>query len=254
MINTVIVTPFLNILITLYSFIPGHDFGLAVIIFTILIRVALWPLASKALHGQKAMQDLQPEVESLKKKYKDKMELNKAVTELYKEKEINPLGSCLPTLVQLPFLFGMFYAFSKFKNPDFVNLANEEGIRALLYPFVKNFSFVRETLSSESAISTMFLGVINLGKASVYLAVLAAATQYFQTKMMTPAKNKDQTQQIMGQMTYLFPIMTFAFGLTLPSAMPLYWGVQSLFAIFQQYWVMHRDVSFLEHLRGRVKK
>ncbi|PIZ00111.1 hypothetical protein COY62_04375 [bacterium (Candidatus Howlettbacteria) CG_4_10_14_0_8_um_filter_40_9] len=254
MINTIIVTPFLNILVTLYSLLPGHDFGVAVIVFTIIIRIVLWPLASKALHSQKAMQELQPEVEKLKKRYKDKAELNKALMELYKEKEINPMGSCLPTIVQLPFLFSMFYAFLKFKNPDFVMLANEDGISALLYPFVKNLSFVKDILSTQSAISTTFLGAINLGKASVVLAVFAAATQFFQTKMMSPAKNKDETQKMMGQMTYLFPVMTFAFGMSLPAALPLYWGVQSLFAIFQQYWVMHRDVSFMEHLKNTVGK
>lgn len=254
MINTIIVTPFLNILITLYSLLPGHDFGVAVIVFTIIIRLILWPFASKALHSQKAMQELQPEVEKLKKRYKDKAELNKAVMELYKEKEINPMGSCLPTIVQLPFLFGIFYVFSKFKDPNFLSLTNESGISSLLYPFVKNISFVKELFATEGTISTMFLGLVNLGKPSVYLALFAAITQFFQTKMVTPAQNQDQTQQMMGKMTYLFPLMTFAFGASLLSALPLYWGVQSLFAIFQQYWVMHRDVSFMEHLKSFRKK
>ena len=105
MINNLIVTPFINILIVLYALIPGHDFGLVVIFFTILVKIALWPFATKALHSQKAVQGIQPEIEGLKKKYgSDKNAFNKAVMELYKEKGINPFGSCLPTVIQLPFL------------------------------------------------------------------------------------------------------------------------------------------------------
>lgn len=257
MINQFIVIPFINILVVLYSLIPGHDFGLAVILFTIIIKIFLWPFASKALHGQKAMQELQPEVQKLQERYKNnKAEMNKAVMELYKEKEVNPFGSCLPTLIQLPFLFGIFYAFLKFKDPAFINLAEPtSGINTVLYSFVKNLSFVKNALSPENVFNTSLFGLINLAKPSVVIALLAAVSQFFQTKMLTPKKHhRDQAQQTMNQMTYMFPIITFVFGVTFPAALPLYWATQSFFSIFQQYWVMHRDVGFLEHLKNSVKK
>lgn len=251
MINNLIVVPFINILVVLYSLIPGHDFGIAVIVFTVLIRLALWPFASKALHGQKAMQEIQPEVEKLKKKYKkNSTEFNKAVMELYKEKEVNPFGSCLPSLIQMPFLFGMFYTFMKFKNPAFIALGNPSGIQSFLYLPVKNLSFVKNLFASQAVIKTTFLGILDLAKPSVVVALIAAATQFVQTKMMTPQKSQDQSQKAMSQMTYLFPGLTFVFGLRFPAALPLYWAVQSGFAVFQQYLVMHRDVSFLEHLKS----
>jgi len=182
MINSFIVIPFINTLIVLYSLIPGHDFGLAIIAFTILIKIILWPFASKALHGQKAMQELQPEVQKLQEKYKNnKAELNKAVMELYKEKEVNPFGSCLPTLIQLPFLFGIFYTFVKFRNPEFINLADpSSGINTILYPFVKNLPFVKSALAPTNIFNTSLFGLINLAKPNVVIALLAAISQFFQ--------------------------------------------------------------------------
>jgi len=255
MLNQIIINPFINVLIVLYSVIPGHDFGIAVILFTVLIKVLLWPLASKALHSQKAIQGIQPEMNALKKKYgKNKTELNKAVTELYKEKEINPLGSCLPTLIQFPFLIGMFYAFIKFKDASFINVTDpNSGINIVLYEAVKNLSSVKSVISSGS-IHTTFIGLVDLARPSYVLAALAAISQYVQTKMMTPKKNKDQTQKMMGQMNYILPLLTFFFATRFPAALPLYWVTQSAVAIFQQYYVMDREVNFLEHLKRKVKK
>lgn len=255
MINNLIVTPFINALVVLYALLPGYDFGLAIIAFTIIIKLILWPFASKALHGQKAVQDLQPEIQKLKKRYgKNKQEFNKAVMELYKEKGVNPFGSCLPTLVQLPFLLGMFYAFIKFRDPAFASLTDPNGVASVLYDSVKNLSSVQELLNTQSAINTTFFGVVDLAKSSIVLALIAAGLQFVQTKMLTPKKHKDQAQQAMSQMTYIFPVITFLFALSLPAALPLYWTVHSGFSIFQQYYIMHRDVSFLEHLKNSVKK
>ena len=216
----------------------------------------LWPLSAKALHGQKAVQDLQPDIQALKKRYgKNKQEFNKAVMELYKEKGVNPFGSCAPTLFQLPFLLGMFYTFLMFRDPTFVSLADpNSGITAMLYEPVKNLPQVSTLLSAGGSINTMFLGVIDLATRSIPLALIASALQFVQTKMLTPHKNKDQAQQAMSQMTYIFPVITFFFALSLPAALPLYWTVHSGFSIFQQYYIMHRDVTFLEHLKSSVKK
>lgn len=255
MTNIFIVKPFLNLLIVLYSLIPGHDFGVAVILMTSLIRFLMWPLAAKALHGQKEMQKIQPDIERLKKKYKEPQELNKAMMELYKEKEVSPFGSCLPSLLQIPFMLGLFYTFNKFKNPNFLEVKNMvEGVQTYIYPFVKDFSFVKNTFAASSVINTNFLGLMNLAKPSIYLGIVAGAVQFVQAKMMMPSKVQDQAQKAMSRTVLLFPAITVVFGAVLPAALPLYWATTTLVAILQQYLIIHRDVEYMEHLKGNSTK
>src|SRR3990167_6235239 len=112
MFNTLLVYPLLNIMMFFYAVLPGHDFGVAVIILTILIRLALWPIVGKQLHSQKKLQTIQPEIAKIRAKYKgDRQKESAALMELYKEKEVNPFSSCLPLIIQLPFLFALFIMF-----------------------------------------------------------------------------------------------------------------------------------------------
>lgn len=255
MFYSILIQPLINILTVLYSLIPGHDFGIAIILLTILVRIVLWPFAAKALHGQKSLQEIQPEIEKLKKKYRDKQELNKALMELYKEKEINPLGSCLPSLIQIPFMLGLFYVLIKFKDPNFVQLADpSSGVQATLYPFVRNLSFVKGALSISAVFKTSLFGLINLAAPSLILAVLAALAQFVQSKMLAPKKTGDPGQKAMSQMTFLLPAITFIFALSLPAALPLYWLVTTVVAIIQQYLVMHKEVSIFETIKSKLKK
>jgi len=248
MINTLIVQPLLNLLIVLYSAVPGNDFGVAVILLTILVRIILWPLAAKALHSQKAIKQIQPEIDALKKKHKDQQELSKALLELYKEKEVNPFGSCLPSIAQIPFMIGLFYAFMKLKDPAFLDLREaSSGIQSFLYPYVKELSFVKNALGSAEVLNTTFLGSIDLAKVSIPLAVVAGLAQFFQSKMMMPDNPQDQAQKMMSRMIYLFPILTISFGVIMPAALPLYWLATTLVAILQQYLVTNKDVEVLEH-------
>lgn len=253
MFEAIIVQPLLNILFVIDAVLPGNDFGIAVIILTILIRVALYPLAKKQLHSQRALSDIQPEVNELKKKYKDKpQELQAATMELYKEKEVNPFGSCLPLLVQMPFLFGLFYVFLKFKDSAFLVFSNPEGILSQIYPFVKDFSFVADYINTNEALSTTFFGLIDLAQPYLALAVLAGVLQFIQTKMLAPKKKSDDpSAKIMTQMTYMFPVLTVFIAFNLPAALPLYWSVTTLFAIGQQYFMMRHDVEELEENNER---
>lgn len=252
MFNTIIVQPLLNVLFGLYALTPGHDFGVSVILLTIFVRLVLWPIASKQLKGQKAVTAIQPEVKKLQEKYKDKpQELNAAVMELYKEKEVNPFGSCLLTLVQFPFLIGLFYVFRKFSDPGFLAISVNGGIMAEIYPFIKNTGFIKDFISSISSISTTTVGGIDLSliktPTNIALGVLAGGLQFIQSKMLLPkTKEKDAASAISSQMTYLFPLMTVYFGYILPGALALYWSVTTLFAIGQQYLIMHHQVEELE--------
>lgn len=248
MFNAIFVQPLLNLLYWLYATVPGHDFGIAVILLTVAVRLFLWPIASKQLHGQKALTALQPEVNKLKEKYKnDQQKFNQAVMELYKEKEVNPFGSCLLTLVQFPFLIGLFYVFNKFRSPEYVQIAANTGIIADLYPFVREAT--AEFTKTITSIDTHFLGWVDLAKPYLPFGIVAGALQFAQSKMLMPKKEdagKDPAAAMTTQMTYFFPVLTVIISATLPAALPLYWSVTTLFAVGQQYLVMHKDVEGLE--------
>lgn len=250
MFNTLITQPLLNLLFIIYTAIPGHDFGVAVIVLTIMIRFALYPLAKKQLHSQRALSTIQPEVNKLKEKYKDPKVFQAKVMELYKEKEVNPFGSCLPLLIQMPFLFGLFAVFVKFKDPAFASLTSTTGILSQIYPAVQSWGFVADFISANTVVNTFFLGIVDLAKPKIYLAVVAGVLQFIQTKMLTPkpveGQKSDPSTNMMKQMNYIFPVMTVFIALSLPSALPLYWIVTTLFTIAQQYLIMHKDVEVLE--------
>jgi len=247
MFEAILVQPLINALILLYSLFPIHSFGIAIILLTLLIRALLWPLQSQTLRSQKALNKLQPEIKKISEKYKnDPKKVQEMTLELYKEKEVNPLSSCLPTLIQLPLLFALFYALIKFKDPAFYDLLNPNaGIWLMLYPWVRNLEFVKSALSVP--FNTYLFGVIDLVKPSIVLAIIAGATQFLQTKLMTP-KNQGtgQAAQTMNMMLYMFPLLTVFIGATMPAALPLYWIITSSAAALQQYLIMHRDVEELD--------
>ena len=254
--NAIIIQPLLNLVMVLYSIMPGHDFGLAIIAITIIIRAILWPLSAKSLHGQKALKELQPEIDKIKKKYKNNPQaMQKAMAELYKEKEISPFSSCLPTLLQFPILIGLYWVFVKFKDPAFIQVANTpHSVVAQLYSWVKQFPPVHAVVQADGSLKTTFLGLVNLAKPSIILAILAGATQFVQTKLMTPNKPDDATQKMMANMVFLFPVITIVISLSLPAALPLYWTVSTAIAAFQQYLVMHKEVTLFEHLGLKKSK
>ena len=197
--------PILNLLVFLYNIIPGHDIGVVIIVLTIILKLVLWPLSQQSLKSQKALQTLQPKIEELKKKYADKKdELGKAMMLLYKENKVNPLSSCLPLLIQMPFLFAVFRVFSN-------GLSN--GSLDLVYPFI----------TKPEMINTISFGFINLAERSIPFAILAGLAQFWQSKMLiskrpeikTPeAKDEDMASIMNKQMTYFMPIMTVFIGLS----------------------------------------
>lgn len=256
LVDLIFIQPVINVLFFFYSLIPSHDFGLAVILLTLVIRFALWPIASKGLHSQKAMQMIQPDIEKLKKKHKDPQQLSKALMELYKEKEVSPFGSCLPALIQIPFMLALFWTLIKLKDPSFIQIKDSvAGIPHFLYESVRNISFVKETINTETVLNTKLFNTIDLAKPSLILAVLAGIGQFIQSKMIMPKNQAEmgQQQKMMNRMILFFPALTVVFGAILPGALPLYWFVMTLVAILQQYLVMHRDIEYMEHLRGTKK-
>ena len=217
--------PLFNALVLLYLHLPGNDFGVAVIVLTILIRIVLYPLMVKSLKSQKVLSELQPKMKEIQEKHKNDKEMQtKEMMALYQKEKINPFGGCLPMLIQLPILVALYQVFWRGLGP---------GTMHHLYSFVPN----------PGTIDPSFLGIINLTQPNVVLAILSGIIQFFQTKTMTPQKKntqdkKDQMSQfsdvIQKEMLYFFPIFTVFILWRLPSAIGLYWIVTGLFSIYQQ--------------------
>jgi len=227
--NAILYRPIFNALILLYEYLPGHDFGVAIIVLTCIIRLLLYPSTIKSIKSQKALQEIQPKIKEVQAKFKDdKGEQAKAVMDLYKKEKINPLSGCLPLLIQLPILIALFLALKSLA-------ANSDSLSPDLF-----YSFVPYS----GNINHMFLGIMDITKASAVLAVLAGISQFFQSKMMTASnasskKTGDFSQMMQKQMLYFFPVFTVLILWRLPSAIGLYWMTTSLFSIGQQYLILN---------------
>jgi YidC/Oxa1 family membrane protein insertase len=221
--NLILYQPLFNALLLLYQYLPGHDFGVAVILLTVLIRLILYPLMVQSIRAQKVLSELQPKIQEIQQKFKDdKEKQTREMMALYQREKINPFGGCLPLLVQLPILFALYRVFWK-------GFQVEELSK--LYSFVPRPEMINPT----------FLGIIDLAKPSLILAILAGILQFIQTKMVTPKTQtkKDKTSQfsemMQKQMLYFFPIFTVFILWRLPAAIGVYWVVTTLFSIGQQY-------------------
>lgn len=180
------------------------NFGVSIIIVTILIKIMLLPLTLKQDKSMKEMKKLQPELEKIKEKYaNDKQMLNIKTMELYKEHKVNPLGGCLPLLLQLPILFALFGV-----------------LRNGIIP--KDSSFLWLKLSVPDPFYV--------------LPVLNGAVSFFQQKLMGSADSNPQ----MKNMMYIFPIMMIFISYRMPSGLQLYWLTSSILAVVQQYFIMKK--------------
>lgn len=227
--NAILYRPLLNVLILLYQYLPGHDFGVAVIVLTILIKILLYPLGIKAIKSQKALSGLQPKVKEIQEKYKDnKEEQTKAIMALYKKEKMNPFSGCLPLLIQLPVLIALYRVFWKGLQPEQMTF---------LYSFVPPPGVINQT----------FFGIVNLANPNLVIAFLAGIFQFLQTKMSTPKIKSDKKQtpgfagQMQKQMQYFMPAFMVLILFRLPSAIGLYWIVTTLFTIVQQYIIIARE-------------
>ncbi|MDQ3018849.1 MAG: YidC/Oxa1 family membrane protein insertase [bacterium] len=223
--NEIIYRPILNLLVWLYNVIPGQDIGIVIILVTLAIRFILAPFMHKSLKGQRALSALQPKLNDLREKHKDDREGQaKAMMELYKEHNVNPLSSCLPLLVQLPILIALYQVFDKALK------GNLNG----LYSFVVN----------PGTLDPRFLSWVDLSQPNIIFAVVAGITQYWQSRMITKwqtAPSTDPTAKIMNaQMTYILPLVSVFIAWKLPAGLPLYWIVTTLFAIGQQYYITRK--------------
>lgn len=271
MFTTLIVQPIFNLLVLIYALLPGHNFGLAIILFTILIRLLMWPLVKKQLHQAKAMRELQPELKRIKAEAKgNKQKESMMVMELYKEREINPFASIGLVLAQLPIFIGLYSGLNRIVN-------DPNTIVSFSYSWVQNLSWIKMLAADISKFESSLFGVVDLTRSALnktggiywpamLIVVASAIMQYYQSKQLMPndkegrklrdilkeagsGKQSDQSEvnAAVGRSTrYLLPAMIFLLTVNIASALSLYWLTSGVVAFLQQARVLKKDETELE--------
>jgi YidC/Oxa1 family membrane protein insertase len=271
--DTIIVQPIFNLLVAIYGLIPGGDFGISLIIFTVIVRLLMWPLVKKQLHQTKVMRAIQPELKKIKAKSKGNKQVEaQLMMELYRERGVNPFGAIGLLIVQLPIFIALFRVIQ-------IMTSERDKIAAFTYDFLEKLGPIHQIIADpKHQFNESLLGIVNLTQhavgsnginiALIILAVVAAGLQYWQSKQITPeptekkrlrdimaasaaGKDVDQTEvsAIMSQrMIILFPIITLLVALYLPGALVLYYAASSAVAVIQQHIVLNRDVEEMESL------
>lgn len=270
MFDTLIVQPIFNLLALIYALLPGHNFGLALIIFTIVVRLLLWPLVKKQMHHVKLMRKLQPDIKRIEKETKgDRRKKSLMMMELYKERGVNPFGSIGVLLIQIPILLGLFWGLMRV-------LRDPAEIEAFAYPFVQGLAWMQQLAANIDLFDATLFGIVELtrpaiGSEGLYIPALlivigSAVAQYYQSVQLMPnTKDAKSLRQIfkdagkgnqpeqsdinaaMGRsMKFLLPAAILLFTVYLPSALALYWFVSGLVALGQQSYLLRRDVDEME--------
>jgi len=225
--HTILYQPIFNIFVWLYNVVPGSDTGVVILIITIIIRIIVYPLTSSSIKAQKSMQDIQPKMEEIKRKYKnDQQAQATAMMQMYKENKVNPFSSCLPILIQLPILIALYMVLRD-------GLASNK-LAENLYPFISN----------PESIKSVAFGFLELSKPNIILALLAGGAQYLQAKNMMDrkspenagagAKDENMTAMMNKQMKYMMPVLTVVIGVSLPAGLTLYWFLSTILTWAQQ--------------------
>ena len=269
--ETLIVQPIFNLLALIYGLLPGSDFGISLILFTILVRLLMWPLVRKQLHQTKVMQKLQPELKKIKAKAKGNKQLEaQLMMELYRERGVKPFSSFGLLFLQLPIFIALYSVIRIITN-------QRDRIADFTYAPVEQLKPIADIISSTShQFDESLLGVINLTKVGlsgdgiyvpvIIIAALAAVLQYVQSRQVAPradsskklrdifrdsaaGKEVDQSEVsalMTSKMIILFPFLTFIVGLYLPGALVLYFATSSAVAVIQQHLLLNRDVEEME--------
>ncbi len=245
--NTFLVHPLMALALVAYSFV--HDFGLAIILVTVLIRLAVYPLYRTQIRSQRAMQELAPAMSELKRKYgKDRARFAEEQMKLYKEYGVNPAAGCLPLVLQLPILFALYSALLQLgcgfgsggsTCPGLTHDA-AESVLGFLTNIIQNPVPQGGTLDATANWLPWITNGLQHPDPLFILPVLAGATQLFASVMAMPAKqvkSDDPNQRMMQSMAYTFPLMTVVLGAQFPAGLTLYWIATTLFQIVQQYFV-----------------
>ena len=269
--DTLIVQPIFNLLALIYGLLPGSDFGISLILFTIIVRLAMWPLVRKQLHQTKLMRGLQPELKKIKAKAKGNRQLEaQLMMELYRERGVKPFSSIGLLFLQLPIFIALYRVIQ-------IITTDRDKIVSYTYGWVEQLKPIADIIHSHThQFDESLLHLVNLTKAGlsdtgiywpvIAIAVLAAALQYTQSRQITPrpesnkklrdifkesAAGKDVDQNEMSaimsnRMIIMFPFLTFIVGVYLPGALVLYFATSSAVAVIQQHFLLREDVEEME--------
>jgi YidC/Oxa1 family membrane protein insertase len=272
MFETLVSKPVFNLLTFIYAYLPGHNFGLAIILFTIAIRLLMWPLVKKQLHSSKAMRELQPELRRIKKETKgDRAKESELTMQLYKERGINPFSSLGTAVLQLPILLALFSGIKKI-------IANPKAIVTYSYGFIQHSSWMMVLAGNIDKLDKTLFGFIDLTQKplvgsifhlssarfywpGVIIALASAVVQYYSSKMLMVTDNQarglrkilkdassgteaDQAEvnaATMRMMRYLIPFMILITTINFACALGLYWFVSGLIQYLQQLYILGGD-------------
>ena len=277
MFETIIVKPIFNALMLLYSIIPGGDFGVAIILFTILVRFLIYPLVKKQLHQTKQMRKMQPELAKIKKQAAGNKQLEATMQmELYKRFGINPFQSILILIIQLPIFIALYQVIQ-------VMTLHRDRVAHFSYGFVEQLPAIKKIIENPDNFNHTMLGFIDLTKTAfsnhgiditlLILALISAITQYIMSKQTMPSDKKpakkfrqimaeaaegkqsdpsEMSTVMMNNMVKFMPIMMFFIMVSLPGALALYSTVSNLIATAQQHYLLNKDSEEMEDLTEEV--
>lgn len=278
MFTTLIVQPIFNLLVLIYALIPGHNFGLALILFTIVVRLLMWPLVKKQLHQTKVIRKLQPELKKIRKAAKgDRRKESLMQMELYRERGINPFASLGPLLIQLPIFIGLFSGLQRVvREPqEIVNFS---------YPFLQDLGWMQQLATNINQFDETLFGVVDLtraalGSGGVYwpamlIVIASVVMQYYQARQLMPrddearslrqilreaseGKQADQAEvnAAVGRSTqFLLPALVFFFTVGIASALSLYWLTAGIVAYIQQAIVLNQDDEEMDEVASQSTK
>lgn len=274
MFDALIVQPIFNILVLIYSVVPWADFGIALIIFTIVVRFLMYPLLKKQLHQSRAMQKMQPALKKIQAQYKDDRQAQGvAMMELYKQHNISPWRSIVILFIQIPIFLALFTVIQIFSQ-------HRDQIGKWTYDFLENLPAIHALIQNPDNFNHTAFGFIDLTKTSIangqiywplmVIAVIGAVTQYIMSKQIMPktdpankrsfkqimedaANGKQQDQSEMNQMVSnnmlkFMPIMMFFIMISLPGALALYYVISNIVAVAQQGYILKEDEEELEEI------
>lgn len=276
--DTVVVQPIFNLLVLIYSIVPFADFGIALIIVTIIIRFLMWPLVKKQLHQVKVMRKIQPELARIKKKAKGNKQLEgMQMLELYKKHGVNPFRSIGILLIQLPIFIALYRVIQIFT-------LHRDEIAKWTYDVLENIPQISLIIKDPSQFNEKLLGIIDLTQHAIsaegvsavliILALVASFTQYTVSKQTMPhtgsnkrlrdilaeageGKQPDQSEMnaaMMRKMVKFMPIMMFFIMINLPGALALYFAVSNMVAAVQQHYILKKDEQDLEEIASQPVK
>ena len=229
--NDLFINPLINALVLLNIVVSGN-FGLSIILFTILLRIVTIPFTIRQLESTKAMQAAQPEMQTIQKKYKDPKRRQEEMVKLYREHNINPLGCFMPMLIQMAVFIALYRALAHLVGGSPESLV---GLSQRLYPI--------GVLQEQIPLNQSFLWM-NMGEADTtfILPLIVGLSTYVQQRMTITPNASPQQQQQQQMMTWLLPMMLVFFTLNLPAGVGVYWVVSNVFSLIASYYVYGRRI------------